>query len=416
MTTKKQLRELFNTETAPTLAKQIEATEQLTPKDWSKRFTYFLDTKGQLVIVSGDQEEEEVDLALAYGLTYRKDRPLVLVLPKERAFPTLQRAPWLTEGARPTVHLHDGDCVDAKETLAKSEETIDRVCHVTEKSPREELRSAATPLHLGEDHSAKVAELVEWATKHPLLDPGHRQGERAWHCMGQKVLSIRRSGTTPKIRAGIHTTKEGKPAFEGEEGTAPTVADPLAAIPLVEDGIKARLSGKYHRADEHWLQAVIRRDPTLVGVEQPALREVPAWRPAAKPPTKTDQAWVWGRGFIDLVGLDGHGDIRIVETKLAANKDELLLFQGLDYYIWAKAYRDPLLERLGAPTNAKIVVHYVIGDIPDTDAVKLSQFAAAQAAALTIPWQIQTVTNWFRRPDERQRAEGELRRPRSLPE
>jgi hypothetical protein len=42
-------------------------------------------------------------------------------------------------------------------------------------------------------------------------------------------------------------------------------------------------------------KAVILRNPTLVGVEQPALRELPAWRP-------TGEANEWGRGYIDLIG------------------------------------------------------------------------------------------------------------------
>lgn len=47
-----------------------------------------------------------------------------------------------------------------------------------------------------------VFDLVEWATDHPQLDSGHRRGERAWHCMGQKVLSIRTTNTGVAIMAG----------------------------------------------------------------------------------------------------------------------------------------------------------------------------------------------------------------------
>ena len=59
-----------------------------------------------------------------------------------------------------------------------------------------------------------------------------------------------------------------------------------------------------------------------------------------------------GRGYIDLLGIDGHGDVRIVETKIADNRDDLLILQGLDYYVWAKAYRQVLLARLGASDKA----------------------------------------------------------------
>ena len=64
-------------------------------------------------------------------------------------------------------------------------------------------------------------------------------------------------------------------------------------------------------------QAVIRRDPAIAGVEQPALRALPAWRP------RSNRQGV-GRGYIDLAGLDGNGNVRIVETKLATNADDLL--------------------------------------------------------------------------------------------
>ena len=80
---------------------------------------------------------------------------------------------------------------------------------------------------------------------------------------------------------------------------------------------------------------MLRRDPSLVGVESPALREVPAWRPAGAVDS-------FGRGFIDLLGLDGHGDIRIVEAKLAKSSDDMTLMQGIDYHVWAHAYRDAL--------------------------------------------------------------------------
>jgi len=67
-----------------------------------------------------------------------------------------------------------------------------------------------------------------------------------------------------------------------------------------------------------------------------------------------------GRGYIDLLGVDGHGDIRIVETKLASNTDDLLICQGLDYYIWALAYRRILIDRLGAADRAKFRVRCAV--------------------------------------------------------
>jgi hypothetical protein len=233
--------------------------------------------------------------------------------------------------------------------------------------------------------------------------------------MGQRVLSIRSSGGKLEIRAGIHTSDlEPHPVSTQNESGGPLSGASVQTIKeAVEEGIAARQSGKYHKPDEHWLQAVIRRDPTIVGVEQPVLRELPAWRPVAKP-NKSRSSESWGRGFIDLVGVDGHEDLRVVETKLAANKDELLFLQGLDYYIWSLAYQKVLRDRLGAPKRSEIVVHYVIGATPE-GAIKLSEFAAAQAAALDIPWRLQTVTDWYRGPDEPGRSVSELLPPGKLP-
>jgi len=161
----------------------------------------------------------------------------------------------------------------------------------------------------------------------------------------------------------------------------------------VEEGIRARLDpeGEYHRPDEHWLQAVIRRHPAHVGVEQPALRELPAWRPHGG-------AVPWGRGFIDLVGTDGRGDIRVIETKLAANPDALFFLQGLDYYVFACAYREVLLDWLNAAPKADLVLHYVLGASPKKKVARPSPYTRAHAHALDIPWRFQEVYDWFDPP------------------
>jgi hypothetical protein len=239
---------------------------------------------------------------------------------------------------------------------------------------------------------------VEWATKEPLLDASHRRGERSWHCMGQKVLSIKVTTAGLAVTAGIHYSKPGEApvpvAVSKGENLRP---EQLAAIESsVGEGIQARLTGSppIHRPDEHWLQAVIRRNPSLVGVEQPALRELPAWRPSGD-----GSAQSWGRGYIDLLGVDGHGDIRVVETKLASNPDDLLVCQGLDYYIWAQAYRQTLIDRLGAPDQAGFEIHYVIGDTTEGE-IHRSGYLPAQTRNLdsAVRWRFQTIHNWFGHP------------------
>jgi hypothetical protein len=247
-----------------------------------------------------------------------------------------------------------------------------------------------TPAHLGARGDG-VEEIVEWATHDELLDPSHRRGERSWQCMGQRVLSIKSTTRGVAVRAGIHIAEVQKhPTLEigQDESVSPEQLETLKQ--RVNDAVHDRLRGAYCKPDEHWLQAVIRRDPSIVGVEQPALREVPAWRPAASEKR-------WGRGFIDLLGLDGRGDIRVVETKLATNSDDLLILQGLDYFVWASAYADVVRERLGASDNSKIVVHYVAGASPEGN-VHLSEHARRHAALLDIPHRFQAVPGWFTDP------------------
>lgn len=380
----------------------------------SARFAYFADAKTFAVVVGKDQKSD-VDLAFAYGLTYRQGRRLVLVLPEECAFSTVQRAPWFTRDVRPKIFLHDGATI-RKAPVITPKDTVDALSSRLKEGEKfeQELSASATPVHLG-PRADDVFELVEWATSDLDLAPGHRQSERAWHCEGQKVLSIKGSHGGLLVRAGIHLSVDTSPNATVLRGE-PLAGSRLEQIKaLVKSGIEDRLHGGYCRADEHWLQAVIRDEPSLVGVEQPALRELPAWRPqcAALDPEEPGR---WGRGFIDLVGVDGHGDIRVVETKLADNQDARLIFQGLDYYIWACANRKVIRERLGAPKRAKIQIHYVVGDTIDGK-IHVSKFASAQAEGLdkTIPWRFQTVHNWFHPDGDTREIRSELLPLRTLP-
>ena len=213
------------------------------------------------------------------------------------------------------------------------------------------------------------------------------------------MLSIKRSAGGLVIRAGVHYTKADQapqPFKVTKSGQLdPKVVEEIKR--LVLEGVRARNEGTdaIHRADEHWLQSVIRRDPSLVGVEQPALREVPAWRPRR---SVDDPSTMWGRGFIDLLGVDGHGDIRIVETKIADNQDDLLILQGLDYFVWTKQYKEALVSRLGASKNAELEIHYVVGADKDGKA-PLSPFAPALVNNLDpcISWRFQVVRDWYPR-------------------
>jgi hypothetical protein len=154
----------FNASTAPHLAERVGARRQWSGKG-SSRFAYFT-SKSRFVIVAGPQEGSNAELALAFGLTYRKDLRLTLILPKGSEFPTLQRSAWLNGAARPHVFVHSRGRMrqvavpKRKDTIAEFERRLGR-----SKELSDDLRDATSPAYLGQ-RSAAVTELVDWATTH----------------------------------------------------------------------------------------------------------------------------------------------------------------------------------------------------------------------------------------------------------
>ena len=204
-----------------------------------------------------------------------------------------------------------------------------------------------------------------------------------------------------QVRAGIHDKQRmSAPDESVAPGRALTPGQVAVLQQNVASAIAARIEpgGQYRKPDEHWFQSVLRRDPSLVGVESPALREVPAWRPAGA-------AGSFGRGFIDLLGLDGHGDIRIVEAKLANSTDDMTLMQGIDYHVWALAYRDALTEKRSAPNGAQLRLHFVIGMVGGDKKLfhpRLAHYASC-VDSTAIPFQFHTVRGWHTKaPSSRQ--------------
>lgn len=358
----------------------------------STRFAYLASPRRLVVLVP--PEDKAPDWALVYGLAERHGRRLTLVLPTGGEFATAQRAPWLTDEARPEVWTHDGqDFQPLRLTTREQTIAIVRTWANKKGGSEAELDQASRPLHLG-DRKAAVQELATWATEHPRLDAAHRPGQRSWHAMGKRVLTFE---TTPggglRITAGIQD--KGKihhqvVTLEKRGTLSPEEMQELQA--RVEQSIKTRLdpSAEYP-PDEHWLQAVLRRDPSLVGVEAPALREVPAWRP-------TGDRNVFSRGYIDLLGLDGQGDVRIVEAKIAKSTDEMTLFQGIDYVVWAHAYADALRRKLSAPTKAAFHLHFVVGAMGASPGLlhkRIAQYAdALDTTDRRIRYHFHVVSGW----------------------
>lgn len=333
-------------------------------------------------------EESFTGIALARGLALREgDRTLILVLPEDWAWPTLQRLPWLTPdpapGVMPTVEVYTYDH-DFLPALAPT------------RSRRQTQRGAggttsAHDLYLGEAGKT-VRSLADWATQNEDLDPCHRWNVRAWSCRGQRVLRIHQNNGGVEIVAGIDAKHDPAPHFVVHVELDNTTLREIRAG--VELGISHAMNKDFGAFEEHHLQAILRRHPDSLGLELPVLREVPAWRPKGPGKGKT-AGKTRGRGYIDLVATDGLGDITIVETKLAG--DDQLVLQGLDYWMWASRGRnfEWLRQRLHADPQASLRLLYAVGGKGGATP-KLCKQALAQLDALhhEVNWSIALIRDW----------------------
>jgi hypothetical protein len=285
----------------------------------SKRF-FYRESADSYTVVAGPKEGRACDLALAYGLREAGDRRLQLILPAAHVGATLHRSAWLREDRRPQLWAYS-DVAVKPEKLRVPSRAMAKASYGAWMPNGDlglEFRRATIPYRLG-PRAGLVAALVDWIATQDEIDPAHRRSERAWHCRGRKVLSIvGASGKSLRLRAGIHDADSVPVPLTRK--MSPGQLDDF--IERIEGAVGRRLRGDQKCPDEHWLQAVLRRHPFLFGIEERAIREVPAWRRLGGPDAAPRIA-AWGRGYIDLLGLDAHGAIRIVETKLAANDDAL---------------------------------------------------------------------------------------------
>lgn len=85
-----------------------------------------------------------------------------------------------------------------------------------------------------------------------------------------------------------------------------------------------------------------------------------------------------------------------MEAKLAKSSDDMTLMQGIDYHVWAHAYRDALAEKLSAPDGAQLRLHFVIGMVGGDKKLfhpRLADYASC-VDSTAIPFQFHTVQGW----------------------
>lgn len=378
-------RDEFNRSPALYLARLVDpsAVPAERAADASSRFAYF-ETSTRFIVVSGPQEGAATELALVYGLASRGDFGLTLVLPRNAAAPSVIRAAWLDV----PIQILAYDEPDAVQPF----ELGDRQAILEMFGPPSFVD---TVHHLG-DRASWVEPLTVWAGAHSSLAPAHRPDNRSWHCKGLRVLKIARTPEGVTVRAGIDYSEplEKPAAAMTLKLTGPLTEEELDVCQeRIDQAVDERYwdDGSMYKADEHWLQAVLREEPALAGVETPVLREVPALRCTGTGPDGTPS---WSRGYIDLLGADPQGSIRLIETKLGSY--DLLVLQGLDYYIWAQRHHSALARKLSLPDEAPLELHFVVGG-KSGGTPALSRYIAAQLEALAedIHWRVHFIEDWF---------------------
>jgi len=344
---------------------------------------------GRLVAVAGpDGSSEETDLALAYGLHHAADDDLlVLVIPKDETASRaiMVRAPFLHRALE--IWTYDLTSLREGSESRPEEHPIWSPSEIFTKyrdpaSWNYGIQAPSRP----SDHreflgvrSAWVERLTAWAESDEDLDPGHTNKYLAWTCRGKRVLSIGKPGRGLVVKAGIHYGGPDRSPHR-EDLSGPLSA--AAAHQLVGRASLAAaelLDGFDGRYPESALQAAIaRKTPTELGITGGLSREHPAWRPYVRPIESRSNAK--GRGSLDFLGVNITGGFEIVETKVGP--DEMLVLQGLDYWIWVMANGKRLGPTFGISVRASAAtINFVVSR--RGSGRPLSPYSKRQSAAIS---------------------------------
>ena len=348
--------------------------------------SFYADDSTLAVLVCPGEQWRTVERALAYGVAHANGRKLELLLPEHPHRDPLQatqiRAAFLDPSIR--VWTHDGKTAEPHALLDRGEAS----------GLLREEALAGGELDL-KDLASRVTDLENWADSHPDLTACHEKSHRTWRCQGLILLSIQRRGKGLVVKSGVHYSKPspGRP-LPGSLLLSDRNLNPAELTKIktrVQAGINDKHDGRPKGYREHWLQATLARHAAAVGWSRrhPLEREFPAKRPGG------------GIGYIDFLRIDDNSEtLHITETKIG--HDEMLVLQGLDYWIWAQANTGLLAAHFNVPAIAGLVIDYVVGanngeqDPAAGKLAVLSPYAPAQLEALAsdIDWQVHLCTGW----------------------
>jgi hypothetical protein len=344
-------------------------TQPFAPNQRLSTLCHFFADQRQMVVVASDHiSKDDADLALAWGLAYRGDRQLSVVLPTDRATPTRVRLPWLV----PTVRLFVlGSRVITEPLPLTQAQSI--------RSFVGRNRSGAGPAVLGE-MASWVNAVLDWTAATPQVDMVERPKYVAWHVAGRQVLKMFPGSTRLTVIAGVDSTRPEnwpEPFKVRLTGQAPENVQ-RAIIAASAEAATARLAGHDDGHREHRMQASMR--PEQLGVET-WRREYPAWRPGSA-----------RSAFIDFLAIDNRNRPHVVETKIGP--DAMLVFQGLDYWLWCKANVDTVATEFAVEKLNEPVIDFVVAPKkPGDDVVSIYTAAQVEALARDINWRFVVVSD-----------------------
>jgi len=349
--------------------------------------SFYADDRALAVLVCPGEQWRTVEKALAYGVAHAQGRKLELVMPEYRqgkgnpVQATLVRAAFLHADIQ--LWTHDGNTVrpcgllDQREAFRLLQEDA--------------LRGGELDL---KDLAWQVTDLENWADSEPDLTACHEKSHRTWRCQGQILLSVQRRGKGLLVKSGVHYSKQmsGKPLPDSLPliGRSLNLAELSKIRARVQAGISDKQSGHCQGYREHWMQATLARYTAQIGWSgsHRLEREFPAKRPGG------------GTAYIDFLRMDDSGILHIIETKIG--HDEMLVLQGLDYWVWAQANAKLLADHFKVHAIRMVGVDYVVGakdgkqDLAEGKQAVLSPYAPAQLEALDneIDWQVHLCTGW----------------------
>jgi hypothetical protein len=338
---------------------------------------------------------EMVEKALAYGLFHAAGlQRLAMVLPAtgdkthDAVQATLIRSAFVDKTVE--VFSYEGDEITALPPMSD----LEAFAALREPSIGHDM------WELTDKDQARVEDLAIWADRQSGLARVHLKHYLAWHCAGRQLLKIHGGKKATLITAGVDYSKPDLAAGQ-EPPLQMSLSSAITPEQLATVQVKI-LQGMLHRVctfddapmdsthAEHRLQAAMASAAEGLGWGDPrhVRREFPVRRPGG------------GRGFIDLLRVDSKGVLRIVETKIG--HDEMLVLQGLDYWIWAQANLPELVKMMGPISGMAIdfVVSMPAGRRFKQGDKLLSPYAERHLAMLhnRIERNVEVVEGWQPRP------------------